>query len=403
MSVTIDKSDATELEQRQLQTLIKIIDPSALAVHGIDGDFGTEGTNDLREILSEYVPLVDGELSVREAINVLTDIAREAAPEVTGYPDTLADATREQSIHVQNLVNIIDPSVMPKSHIDGAIGPGTRADIVEVLQAAGHSVTLDDIQNLPMNDVVHMLESAVVDLEGRYIVDDCDNLTVIAREVYGDDIDQYTQELMESGDPRFTDNEFAARVHAEQIAVTKIAFANGMEEGVDAHTIHPDQQLTIPDAGPLRDVDGTLDWEALDAEVGPGGPCGCDGPITPVFTETSGGPNHPPATQVPTAPPVQPRIPLTTEIGEDCTATYTGQGRGFLGLQEERPRYDLEGTSGEGYHDARRELGNIHTTGSCRPPSEGGGNDDTPSQDSEGGGVLGGGPVGTGSVGIGNP
>ena len=76
-----------------------------------------------------------------------------------------------------------------------------------------------------------------------------------------------------------------------------------------------------------------------------------------------------------------------------------------MGLGELKQSFQLAGTSGEGYWDARAKIGgDIRTHGDCQPDEEGPG-EDTPTNpgESEGGGVLGNQPTGNPSIGLGTP
>lgn len=381
LDVTVDKSGASEFEQRELQTLIKTINPDALPKYGIDGAFGKEGLDALQKILGEHAPDTEGELSIQDAIAALREIAQDKAPEVNISDKPLSEVTREQGEYIQNMLNIIDPDLMPKGHIDGIVGKGTKADLKEVLPEE----MVERFDELTIDEIVQELQTQVADLPQRYVVEDCDNLTVIAREVYADDIEEYTKQLMESGEAKFS-TEKAARVHAEQMAVSKIAHANDLQEGTDAHTIFPDQVLEIPESGSLKDVDGSLDWEALDGKVGPGGPCGCDGDSQSPGAPGSVKQSFASSSSISTTASL-PGLPKHIQVGPQCVATLKGNVNGFLGFGGIRPLYEMEGSSGESLQQLRDKLDvKIHASGNCDSSDT---TVTTADQDSDGGGKLG--------------
>ena len=372
----IDKTGASASDQRQLQKLILEINPDALPKYGADGSIGDETNAAIQEILGLDA---DDTLTVEDATEALQDIVNKKALEVDADKLVTDDAiTRDNAKLIQEKIQEILPGSLPRYGADGDIGSETLDALKEILPDV-------DPAQITVGDLVAKLDEQIEQLPERYIVEDCDNLTQIAREVYADDIKEYTQQLMESGDPKFQDNETAARIHAEQVAVTKIALAPGNEkykftEGDNAHTINPGQVIEIPDAGSLKDVDGSLDWEALDAAVGPGGPCGCDGesPIAPSpkeITTTAWTPvvrNSTPA-----------GLPHRVQLSPTCWAELNGSSRGFLGAGEERPRYSIKGEELDGEYGILtrklQEMGHnvkVRSNGSCDFPNEGG--DGTP-------------------------
>ena len=379
---TLDVSDCHEIEERHIQTLINVIDPGALKV---DGSFGKGSQEALQKVLDNHAEIlaekgieVGGKMQphhVIDALNAIAEEPQEFTADGTGGP--IKDAPKEDIKSVQNLIRVLDPDAMSKRGIDGLYGPKTEEALKGVLPEGA------DLATMSMNDIIAKLEEKVTQLPERHIVDQCDNLTEIAREHYAEDIKQYTQELLDNPDSGFT-TEKAARVHAEQIAVTKIAMADGnseykFTEGDNAHTIHKGQVIEIPDAGPLKDVDGSLDWEALDAKVGPGGPCGCDGesPMAPSPRDVTSN-FTPVATHKPT-----PGLPHRVELSDTCWAELDGTSRGFLGAGEERPRYSIKGEELNGEYGILtrklQEMGHnvrVRSNGSCDFPHEGGDDND---------------------------
>ena len=384
----LDKNGASALEQRQLQTLINMVKPDTLKV---DGAFGPKSREALESVLEEHGINVEDGMTLQDAIEVMKDVAREHAPPVDVSNDPISRELNGDALkRVQNLINIINPDLMSKRQMDGLFGNQTLGAIQELLPDA-------DLKTMSMNEIITALEEQVVNLPERYIVDDCDNLTVIARERMGDLIDQHVTDLMASGDPKYA-TEKAARIHAEQVAVTAIVFAEGNEhhnlgEGDNAHIINPDDIIAIPDLDSLKDVDGSLDWGALDAAVGPGGPClPCLGltaqtPVAPVFSANTA-PGSP-IRQLPNYTPA-PHLPNQVRLGPDCLATLNGEGRrhGIFGGPVQ-PRYSIRGEGGENVHDLRRILGrdDVTSVGSCPRPHDGGeGNPNGPGGGNKGGG-----------------
>lgn len=372
----IDKAGASAADQRKLQELILEINPDALPKYGADGAIGDETNAALKEILG--ADAVDS-MSVEDATKILQDMVNEKALAVdAGKP--VSEASADNVTRIQEMIQTIDPKALPKFGADGDAGDETMAALKALSSQTPPGIGID-LTTASIEDVVANLQGQIDALPERYVVEDCDNLTEIAREVYAEEIKEYTQQVMELNDPRFP-TEKAARVHAEQVAVARIAFANDLGEGVDAHIINPGDVLDIPDAGELKASDPTLDWEALDGEVGPGGPCGCDGesPITPSPKEITSSFTPVVRNSTPAG------LPSRVKLGDNCWADLKGYDRGGIGpffQGEEKPRYVISGEELHSpYHvlkDKLQAMGHnvdIRSNGQCEFPHEGG--DGTP-------------------------
>ena len=397
--IKIDKSGASRSDQRELQKLILKINPDALPKYGADGDVGSESIAALQEILGTSA---SDSMTVEEATEALQDIVNAKALEDDA--DKLItddDVSKENAQRVQEMIQKIVPGSLPKYGADGDIGGETLDALKEILPNV-------DLEQVTMSDIVAKLEDKIEQLPERYIVEDCDTLSEVALEVYGDDIKELTQQLLDAG--KF-EHRGEAEQYAIQMAYTKLAFANGKEQGTDANDVFPGEVLEIPEPGPLSEViadpEMRLDVEALDADRNEGGPCGCDGESPMGPSPKSMTPEFTPAVNPPVS---QPDLPSEVELSPDCKAVLHGTSRGFLALGEERPRYSIVGENLNGeFHilnDKLREMGfdvKVRSNGSCDFPHEGGGEGPpSVSNDSDGGGQLGGGPAGPpgGSVGL---
>lgn len=375
--ITIDKSGASKSEQRQLQKLIQEINPDALPKYGADGSIGGETTTALQEILGADA---SGSMTVEQATKALQDIVNKKAFEVdAGKLATDDSVSKENAQLIQKMIQEIDSGALPKFGADGDIGGET----ITALKGVFPDV---DPAQISMGDLVAKLEEKIDELPERYTVKRGDNLSDIACDVYADDIEKYTQELMDSGDPKFA-TEKAARVHAVQVAVTKIAFADGnkhykLTEGDNAAFINKGQVLEIPDAGALKEVDGSLDWGSLDAAV-----------VVPVVSSSSDVKSRSPREIKSSFTPAvhdQPRagqsgLPSRVQLSSNCWAVLKGSDRGgVLGLFKgaEKPRYQIKGEELNNPYSVLKQklkgLGHdvdIRSNGRCEFPHEGGDND----------------------------